>query len=185
MPLKLVVIGCSAGGLSALIELLGQLPEDYRHPIVIAFHSAPESRLLEVLECRKDIHLPIKPATDAMPLEGPAAYVLPGATHGMISQSQLFLSPIVRKSGFRPSIDALFMTAAGAYRENTIAVVLSGTMNDGMRGAQVIHDLGGVTIVQDPDDADRAGMPQAVIAADHPKAVLPAGDLGRWLAVID
>lgn len=80
----------------------------------------------------------------------------------------LRLSPLVRDSGFHRPIDALLMTATASYGKATIAVVLSGTMNDGVRGAQVIPDMGGRTIVQDPGDADRAEMPQSVANAAPP-----------------
>ena len=178
------MIGSSAGGLSALIGLLRELPADHPAPIVIAAHGGPDSHLHEALSLSRGIVLPILQATDDMPLEGGAAYVLPGATHGLVVGRRLHLSPPVRGSRFRPSIDALFMTAAASYGGGAVAVVLSGTMDDGMRGAQVIYDLGGVTIVQDPDDAERAEMPQNVIAADHPREILPAPALGRWLAGI-
>ena len=179
---RLVVVGASAGGLAALIEMLSVLPADYPIPLVIASHGGPGAQLLDALRLKRSIALPVAAATDGMELAGPRAVVLPGATHGLVAGRTLRLSELVRDSGFRPSIDALFMTAAASYGSGTVGVVLSGTMQDGMRGAQVIYDMGGKTIVQDPDDARRAEMPRAVIANDHPRAVLPADELGRWLA---
>ncbi len=63
-----------------------------------------------------------------------------------------------------------------------IGVVLSGTMADGMRGAQIIHDVGGKTIVQDPSDAQFPDMPQHVIRRDHPALIEAADELGNWLS---
>lgn len=73
------------------------------------------------------------------------------------------------------------MTLAAEYGENAVGVVLSGTMNDGMRGAQIIHDVGGQTIVQSPGDADYSSMPMQVIERDHPTKVGDAKALGAWL----
>lgn len=181
-PDGIVVIGSSAGGLAALVDLLTEIPPDYALPIVVAAHSSPGSQLLAALRLQRGIRIAIEDAIDGSDLRGGSVHVLPPATHGLVVDRMLRLSPMVRDSGFRPSIDALFMTAAASYGKATIAVVLSGTMNDGMRGAQVVYDMGGRTIVQDPDDADRTEMPQNVINADHPRQVLPATDLGKWLA---
>ena len=181
---RIVVVGASAGGLTAVSELLIELPADYPWPVVVASHSGPKSYLAEALRLRRDMRIAIETATDGMALKGGRAIVLPGATHGLVIGPRLHLSPLVRESGFRPSVDALFMTAAASYGRRAVAVVLSGTMNDGMRGAQVIYDMGGMTIVQDPADAERAEMPQNVIDADHPRRVMSAPDLGSWLAGI-
>ena len=182
---KIVVIGCSAGGLEALIELLKEIPATFPFPIVVASHSGPESHLFAALHARKDIAIAIKTVVDGEKLLGQTVFLLPGATHGLVIGDTLRLSPLVRESGYRPSIDALFMTTAAEYQENTIGVVLSGTMKDGMRGAQVIYDMGGITIVQDPDEARHASMPQSVINADHPHKILEASDLGKWLAALE
>lgn len=178
---KIVLIGCSSGGFEALTDLLAEIPATYAHPIVVASHSGPDSQLTEALKLKQQIAISIKQAEDGDRLTGQCVYVLPGATHGLVIGDTLRLSDLVRESGFRPSVDALFMTAAAEYRENTVAVVLSGTMSDGMRGAQVIYDMGGITIVQDPDEAQQASMPQSVIASDHPRQILKAAQLGAWL----
>jgi len=179
---KIIVIGCSAGGLEALVDLLSEIPATFSYPIVVASHSGPDSQLGPLLQLKDDIKISIKIAVDGERLVGQTAFLLPGAIHGLVIGDSLRLSPLVRESGFRPSIDALFMTAAANYQENTIGVVLSGTLKDGMRGAQVIYDMGGITIVQDPDEAHHASMPQSVINADHPHKILEASELGKWLA---
>jgi len=182
---KIVVIGCSAGGLEPLIELLREIPATFSYPIVVAFHGGPDSLLDQVLQFRDDIKITARKAVDGEKLVGRTVFLLPGAVHGLVIGDTLRLSPLVRESGFRPSIDALFMTTAANYQENTIGVVLSGTLKDGMRGAQVIYDMGGITIVQDPDEARYASMPQSVINADHPYKILEASELGKWLAATE
>jgi two-component system chemotaxis response regulator CheB len=176
----IVAIGASAGGLQAIIDLLSSLPARLNAPIVIAVHSEPASKLSEVLQARSQLE--ICKAEDGDVLQPGTVYILPGATHGFFKDKKLHLSSTVRNSGFRPSIDALFMTMASEYRERAIAVVLSGTMSDGMRGAQIIYDMGGETIVQDPDDAQFPDMPENVIKRDHPTIIAKASALGDWLS---
>lgn len=174
-----VALGASAGGLAAILELLGSLPKRLNAPIVIAVHSQPASKLTEALQSKID--LSIREAEDGDELNPGTIYILPGAKHGFFKDAKLRLSDTVRNSGFRPSIDALFMTLASEYGDRSIAVVLSGTMSDGLRGAQIIYDMGGDTIVQDPDDAHFPDMPENVILHNHPSVVASASDLGVWL----
>ena len=181
MAVKVVAIGASAGGFGAVRELLSVLPEDFGAPIVVAIHSGPDGDLARSLDIARSSGPVIREAQDGDRLEPGHVYALPAAKHGFFVGDELRLSDTVRDSGFRPSIDALFMTLAAVYRDAAVAVVLSGTMDDGKRGAQVIHDLGGITLVQDPGDASFAEMPRAVIRADHPYQILPAKALGELL----
>ncbi|MEP3918994.1 chemotaxis protein CheB [Ascidiaceihabitans sp.] len=84
-------------------------------------------------------------------------------------------------SGFRPSIDALFMTMAAEYGDRAVAVILSGTLKDGMRGAQVVFDVGGRTIVPDPPRSCIRRHAQQHHFQRSPEEILPAADLGRGL----
>lgn len=174
-----VAIGASAGGLSAITDLIGELPETVDAPIVIAVHSSENSILSKALKNVSTRN--IKLVEDNELLKAGWIYVLPGARHGFFKNGRIQLSGHVQDSGFRPSIDALFMTLAAEYGDRAIAVVLSGMLKDGMRGAQVIYDMGGQTIVQDPADAEYASMPSSVIDNDHPETVRSAADLGVWL----
>lgn len=181
MSKKVVAIGASAGGLEPLRELLGELPRDFAAPIIVAVHSGPDSQLKNTLDLFSDISIKICHAQSGIEPEPGVVYVVPGAKHALLSHGKLEISDLVRDSGFRPSIDALFMTLATEYRDNAIAVVLSGTLNDGMRGAQVLYDLGGITLVQDPEDAKFASMPQSVVQANHPVEIISAKQIGKWL----
>jgi len=165
--------------LSAVKDLLSKLPPDLDAPVVIAIHSEPASRLLEILQFHSS--LTIKTVVDGDTIEKGKVYVVPGAKHAFFRGGCLHLSDVVEQSGFRPSIDALFMTLAAEYGDRAVAVVLSGLLQDGMRGAQVIHDMGGRTIVQDPSDAKHPSMPRSVIHGDHPEAIRTASELGVWL----
>lgn len=174
-----VAIGASAGGLRAIRELIEELPPDLDAPIVVAVHGNATSQLTEVLSELSS--LKIKKIEDGEALAKGWIYIVPGAKHAFFGNGRIRLSDVVRDSGFRPSIDALFMTLTAEYGPRSIAVVLSGTMKDGMRGAQVVYDMGGRTIVQDPEDAKYAEMPKSVILRDHPETVRSASELGVWL----
>lgn len=179
---NVVAVGASAGGLSAINDLLAELPTGLAAPVIVAVHSEPASQLKEALQFRSSLH--IKSAQDGEVLENGTVYVVPGAKHAFFRNGTLQLSTIVQDSGFRPSIDALFMSLASEYKQRAIAVVLSGLLKDGMRGAQVIHDMGGRTIVQDPEEAKYSSMPDSVIRGDHPKAIRTASELGTWLVSV-
>jgi len=174
-----VAIGGSAGGFQAVELLLAELPRNLDAPVVIALHGSSESNLAQVLGVKKS--LDIRALEPDVPLERGVIYIVPGARHAMFVNDVMHLSDHVSDSGFRPSIDALFMTLAAQYGKRAIGVVLSGMLKDGMRGAQVIYDMGGRTIVQNPTEAIYKSMPQSVINADHPRAILTAGELGEWL----
>lgn len=178
-PTFVVGIGASAGGLVAIREVLAELPPDISAAVVVAQHSVEGSQLREVLTTH--CALPVKALDDGETLQTGTVYVVPGGRHGFFRDGRVRLSKPVRDSGFRPSIDGLFITMAVEYGERAIAVVLSGTMNDGMRGTQVIYDMGGRTIVQNPEEAKHGSMPMNVIRSNHPREILSATDLGKWL----
>lgn len=175
----IVAIGGSAGGLQAVKELLAELPRNLDAPVVIALHGSAESNLTTVLGFKSDLNIQL--LEPDVPLARGVIYIVPGARHALFRGNAMHLSDEVTDSGFRPSIDALFMTLAAQHGKRAIGVVLSGMLKDGMRGAQVIYDMGGRTIVQNPTDAIYKSMPEAVITADHPQAILTAADLGAWL----
>ncbi|MEQ6249326.1 chemotaxis protein CheB [Sulfitobacter sp. HNIBRBA3233] len=174
-----IAIGGSAGGIGAMQELLAAIRAPLAAPVIIAVHSVAQSKLTEVLQ--QGSSLTIRRIEDGTVPEPGVIHIVPGGRHAYFRSGKLRLSEDVTDSGFRPSIDMLFMTLAAEYQSRAIAVILSGMLQDGMRGAQVIYDLGGRTVVQNPDDAVYESMPAAVIRADHPRAVLTATELGQWL----
>jgi chemotaxis response regulator CheB len=174
-----IAVGASAGGVKAIADFVDGLPDDLAAPVVVAMHSDPSSRLstLLAMKCR----LPIRQLEDGEVLENGVVYVVPGARHAFFRAGGMRLSEPVRDSGFRPSIDALFMSLASEYRDRAVAVVLSGTLHDGLRGVQVVHDMRGITVAQDPEEAQFKSMPMHVIMRDHPMQILSAHDLGVWV----
>jgi two-component system chemotaxis response regulator CheB len=161
---KVVVIGASAGGVDALMQIVLGLPASFPAPICVVVHIAPDARSLlpELLSRRgplKAIH-----AVDKMPLERGMIYIAPPDHHLRIGRNRsLRVSNGALEQHNRPAIDPLFRSAASAYGANAIAVVLTGNLEDGTAGAQAIKTCGGVVIVQDPGDAAYPSMPRSVL----------------------
>ena len=170
---SLVVVGSSWGGVAALQTLLRGLPADLPAAVVIAQHRRPHAD--DVLEhlLQGVASLPLREVQDKVPLEAGVAYLAPADYHTLVELEALALSTEERVNFSRPSIDVLFESAAMAYGDRVIAIVLTGANDDGARGAALVHSYGGVTIAEDPDTATRSEMPRAAIATGAVDHVLP------------
>jgi two-component system chemotaxis response regulator CheB len=180
----LIVVGASWGGLHALSRLLELLPpaEPRNAALVVAQHRSPESTegaLGELLEAASSF--PVRDAEDKEEILPGRVYLAPPDYHLLIEPGSFALSVDERVHHARPSIDVLFETAAEAYGEHTIGVVLTGANADGATGLMRIKEHGGRTIVQDPETAERVAMPEAAIAALQPDAVLPLDSIPPYL----
>lgn len=157
----LVVVGSSAGGIDAVLTLVGSLPAEFPAPVVIAQHIDPHrpSRLNELLSNRTS--LDVRTTSDHEPLEPGTIYVVPADRDVEITDHHL---GVRENSGARshPSVNRLMSTAASAFGERLIGVVLTGTGFDGAEGTQAIKEHGGTVIIQNPDTAEFSGMPAAV-----------------------
>jgi two-component system, chemotaxis family, protein-glutamate methylesterase/glutaminase len=179
---ELIVIGTSWGGLDALSLLLDGLHDDVRQPIVVAQHRAAESedlilgRLLQ-LHTRRIVTDP----DDKTLLEDDHVYLGPPDYHVLIEGSRIALSTDAPVQFARPSIDVLFESAADAYGERTIGIVLTGASADGAAGLARIKERGGVAIVQDPAPSERREMPDAALAVTAADAVLPLEEIPAFL----
>jgi two-component system chemotaxis response regulator CheB len=180
--LALVTIGASAGGVTALMDLLAPLPADYPLPVVAVLHLLPrrESQLGTVLASRLD--LPVREARDKEPILPGTVYLASPDYHLLIEADRSFAFSSDPPVCFaRPSIDVLMTSAADAYGAALAGVLLTGANMDGAEGMAAIRARGGLTIVQQPEDADVPTMPQAAIARSRPDQILPLRDIGRLL----
>ncbi len=174
MTYELIAVGGSWGGLAALSRLLDELPDEVDQPVVVVLHraaDAPEGGLATVLA--HHIRRPVADAEDKDPIERNHVYLAPPDYHLLVERGSFALSIDARVQYARPSIDVLFESAADAYGEGVIGVILTGANEDGARGLAAIKATGGVAIVQDPAQAVRRAMPDAAIAATVADAVLP------------
>jgi two-component system chemotaxis response regulator CheB len=178
----LICIGASWGGLYAVGRILADIPSELDQAIVVAQHRHPGasgSTLPELLALQ--ISRPVRDVEDKLPIEPCTVYVAPRDYHVLVEKGSFALSLEERVQYARPSIDVLFETAADAYRERVIGVILTGANEDGAAGLRRIKERGGVAVVQDPAQALRRTMPDAAIAATVADAILPLEEIGKFL----
>jgi len=179
-----VVIGASAGGVEALSVLLPALPAGTPAAVFIVIH-LPRDRdsLLAGIFAQK-CALNVREAQDKEPAEPGTVYFAPNNYHLLVDQGpQLALSVDDLVHHCRPSI-VLFESAAEVYRERLLGVILTGANEDGAQGLATVHDLGGITVAQDPATAQAPQMVMAAIKLRPPDHVLPLGDIATLLATI-
>jgi two-component system, chemotaxis family, protein-glutamate methylesterase/glutaminase len=177
----IVVVGASAGGVEALIRLVGDLPHDFPAAVFVVLHLPPggKSHLPHILA--RSGPLETASAEDGEPIEPGRIYVGPPDCHLLLGPGKVELGGGPKENGHRPAIDPLFRSAARHYGPRVIAAVLSGTLDDGTAGLRVVRASGGMTIVQDPDDALYPAMPLNAIAGARPEHVVPLGELPALL----
>jgi two-component system, chemotaxis family, protein-glutamate methylesterase/glutaminase len=183
MSYELIVIGASWGGLQALERLLGELPDDFSTPIAIAQHRAVDSgtgalaAILASLSGRD-----VREAGDKDAIERGRVFIAPPDYHLLVEPDGFALSTEGEVHNSRPSIDVLFDSAADVYAERLVAVILTGANDDGAYGTMRVRRRGGLTIAQDPADAEKSEMPAAAIATGAVQHVLPLGEIAPMLA---
>lgn len=181
-----VVIGASAGGVEALLGLFDGLPASYGLPLVCVLH-LPEnhtSHLAELFD--KRLALSVKEAQDKETLQPGTLYFAGPGYHLSIEQDRSFSLSREEPLHFsRPSIDVLFESAADAYRERLVGILLTGANQDGAAGLATIQRLGGLSVVQDPVEAAVPTMPEAALALHVPDHILPLREIRALLARLD
>ncbi len=177
----LVAIGASAGGLSALTEVLAGLGAEFP-PIVIVQHLYPshKSQLANVLA--RKTQKPVKEAQHGERILRGEIYISPPDEHLLVTRGRIQLahSRLIRFS--RPSIDMMFGSVAAVYRDRAIGIILSGSNRDGADGICAIRGAGGVTVAQDPATAEFRVMPQAAIDTGCVDLVVPISEMGGVLS---
>ncbi len=181
---RLVVIGASAGGIEALVQLVGALPADFPAAVCIVTHipAHTDSRLPQILS--RAGPLPASHPADGEHFQAGHIYCAPADHHLLIEGDLLLIRRGPTENRFRPSIDALFRSAAYMHRERVIGVVLSGLLDDGTSGLWSIKRLGGVTVVQHPEDALYDSMPLSALQQVEVDHIVRAEDLAAKLTAL-
>ncbi|MDZ8053617.1 MAG: chemotaxis protein CheB [Aulosira sp. ZfuVER01] len=181
---KIVVIGSSSGGLTAIKILLQNLPKDLKSPIVIVQHRHRDScnRLGEMLQ--QDTSLIVREVEDKDEILSGYVYLAPADYHLLIESGYFALSIDAPVSYARPSIDVLFESAAEVYGKQVIAVILTGANEDGVQGLKMVKSHFGIAIVQEPTDAEYAVMPKAAITAVAVDWILPLKEIAKKLVYL-
>jgi two-component system, chemotaxis family, protein-glutamate methylesterase/glutaminase len=177
----IIVIGASAGGLPALIQLISLLPSTFSASLFVTLHLPPEStsnlatilRRAGVLEAVfPRYHEPIQPGY---------IYVAPPNWHLILDAQGVHLNNGPRENGARPAVDPLFRSAADAFGERVVGIILSGALDDGVGGLAAIKARGGLAIAQDPKEADFEGMPRSAIENVDVDHILPVAQIAPLL----
>ncbi len=163
---RAVVIGASAGAVQALQAILPSLPAGYRLPVLVVVHVPPDRSNVLLPLFQAKCRMAVKEAEDKEPVVGGMIYFAPSDYHLLVeSDESLALSTDEAVNYSRPSIDVLFESAADAYGEGLVGVILTGANHDGAEGLKAVTDAGGVAIVEEPAGAYASAMPDAALAA--------------------
>jgi two-component system chemotaxis response regulator CheB len=182
MKYKAIVIGSSAGGMEALGIIIGALPRKFSAPIIIAQHISPRSDNYMVKYLNDIGKLRVKEADEKEQVAQGTVYIAPPNYHLLVErEGTLSLTVEPRVNYARPSIDVLFESAADAYNDKLVGVILTGANSDGSKGLRKVKEYGGLTIVQDPKTAEVDSMPKAAISTAEVDYILPLNEISKKL----
>lgn len=176
-----IVVGASAGGIEALIELVSLLPADLPAAVLICVHLSPTHKSVLPRILSGSGPLPATHAQEGEAMLPSRIYIAPPDRHLLVDGPVLRVTTGPMENGHRPAIDPLFRTAARSHGANVIGIILSGSLDDGTAGLGAVKQRGGVCIVQDPNEAIVADMPRNALQKTEVDHCLPIRDMGRLL----
>ncbi len=162
--INLIVIGGSWGGLQASLSILSGLPAGFKIPVILVLHRLKnyESDLAGVY--KNKLALNVMEIEEKEKISGNYVYIAPSNYHVLIEKDQTFSLDVSEYENYsRPSIDVTFTSAAEVYGAGTAGILLSGASRDGSKGLKNIKENGGLSIVQDPEEAEVDTMPRSAI----------------------
>ncbi len=176
-PCAVVGLGASAGGVAALQQFFTDMPADSSLAFVVVMHLSPahESNLAGVIAQKTS--MPVMQVQEPVKVKPNHVYVIPPNHQLTFEESTLHLVPPQQAPGRRVTIDLFFRTLAQAYGQRAVAVILSGSDSDGVIGVKHVRAQGGVTIAQDPNEAQHESMPATAISTGMIDWVLPVADM--------
>jgi two-component system chemotaxis response regulator CheB len=179
-----IVIGASAGGVTALTELFHAFPANLPAAVAAVLHRSPhyETRLPLVLGRRAKVRV-LEPA-DGVPFERGSVYVAPRDQHMLIDGERMRLERSAKEHRTRPAIDPLFRSAAKSFGDRVVGVLLTGGGEDGVQGLIAIKQVGGISLAQDPHEALAPSMPSKAIVYDDVDAALPLAMIAKALVAL-
>lgn len=182
----IVVIGASAGGVEALLKLVSKLPTDLPASVFVVLHIPPQSPSLLPVILSRSSPLPATHPKDGTHIKRGHIYIAPPDHHIVLEQEQIRIIRGPKENRHRPAVDVLFRSAASVYGPRVIGVVLTGALDDGTAGLLAIKRLGGMAVVQDPDDALYPSMPHSVMEHVEVDYVLPLDDIAsKVVSLVD
>jgi two-component system chemotaxis response regulator CheB len=182
---NVVAIGCSTGGPNALAEILPRISDDFPAPILIVQHMPPTFTRFLAQRLTSLCRMPVEEAVDGTDLHPGAMWVAPGGSHMVVQREQgtanIRITQSPPENSCRPSVDVLFRSVAKVFGGSTLAVVLTGMGQDGLRGCEELSSVGAEIVVQDEATSVVWGMPGFVARGGFADAVLPLSAIGSHL----
>ncbi len=181
--IRAVVIGASAGGVQALLQILPPLPATYPLPVLIVVHVPPDrdNALVSLFQARCQIQ--VREAEDKEPVLPGVVYFAPSDYHLLVeTDGTLSLSSDELVNHSRPSIDVLLESSADAFGSELVGVILTGANDDGARGLQAVVEAGGVAIVEDPAEAYASAMPAASLRASPSAKAMKVAAIASYVS---
>jgi two-component system chemotaxis response regulator CheB len=185
VPFRLLAIGSSAGGITAMLELLSSLSSDFPIPMVVLQHLPADfkSRLPDLLEWKTPFTS--KWAEDGeRPSKGTIHVAPPGMNLAIDATGRLECLGGSKPPLGWPSVDIFLKSMAAHVGEAAIAIVLSGMLYDGADGIAAVRRAGGATMVQDPVSAEYPSMPTAAIDLGRADLKLELGKIAEALQIL-
>jgi two-component system chemotaxis response regulator CheB len=179
---QILAIGVSTGGPDALARLLPTFPANFPIPVVIAQHMPAIFTSLLAARLSAKSTLPVRECVSGQPLTPGSAVIAPGDFHMVVHQEdgiiRLRTHQGPKENFCRPSVDVLFRSVASVYGGRVLAVVLTGMGQDGLRGCEVLRNLGSRIYVQDEASSVVWGMPGFVAKSGLADKILPLDQMG-------
>ena len=176
-----VGIGASAGGLEAIESFFTNMPPDSGMAFIVVQHLSPDYKSLMVELLSKKTTMPVHRAEDAMEVLPNHVYLIPPKKNLTIFHGKLLLSDQDHSRGINLPIDLFLRSLADDQAERAVAIILSGTGSDGMRGVRAVKENGGMVMVQSEESAKFDGMPRSAISTGLADFVLPPDQMPRQL----
>lgn len=183
---KLIVIGGSAGSFQVITRLLNQIPSDFQIPIAMCLHRLRHVRhgFVEALNIKSQIE--VSEPYDKESIQNNKIYLAPANYHLSIGSSEHFsLSTEGLVNNSRPSIDLLFESAAQAFKQDVVSILLSGANRDGAQGTKLVTDLGGMTVIQDPEECLIDTMPTSALKITKVNHILDTENILKLLLALN
>ena len=177
-----IVVGASAGGVQALRDLVADLPADLPAAVFVVLHIPGDAPSLLPAILARDAKLKVAHAVDGEKIVPGRVYVAPPDLHLLIEKGHVRLVHGPKENLHRPSIDALFRSAARWTGPGTIGVILTGARDDGAAGMRAIKQRGGITVIQDPEEAPFPSMPMSVMQQIKVDYSVPLREIAPLLA---
>ena len=177
----MVGLGGSAGAIAGLQSFFETMPPDSGMVFVVVLHLSPHHASAAAEMIGRWTRMPVAQATDGVRVQANHVYVIPPAKHLTAIDGHLKLTDIDHEKGRRVAVDLFFRSLADTHGPHAAAIVLSGADGDGMIGVRRIKERGGLTIAQDPDEAEHPSMPRTSIDSGMVDWVLRAADMPRRL----